>query len=284
MIVLSPGVAQAAFELVDIVRQHQVTQQQLSRAFPRVLSIDCDTARALAMGLGWIAESGDGLLTATDLGNLILATPVYEDRLRQAIWSYVDQVRPPWIANAPSGRSRVMRFVGPQLAQVFAEAGLASELDEAAIGFWDELAARARGRESHRNTAIGRRGERLSFEYETARTGIEPRWVSLDSNSAGYDILSRVHADAAAPLLVEVKASVAGVDGTCHISRNEWAMAADSVHYVFDLWAIDDTAPALFARVAAKEMESHIPTDAGSGSWETVAVPFNAFRDRFGLP
>jgi hypothetical protein len=284
VIILSPGVVQAAFEVVDIAQRHQLTDQQLSRAFPRVLSIECDTACDLAVGLRWIVRSGDGVLAATERGNRVRATPAYEDRLRQAIWAYVDEVRPAWIANAPSGRSRVLRFLGPQLFQVFAEAGLASELDNGAVAFWDELAARARGRESDRNTAVGRRGERLSFNYEISRTGCEPRWVSLDSNSAGYDILSRVHPEIATPLLVEVKASVAGVNGICHISRNEWAMAAESKNYVFDLWAIEDTAPELFARVSAKEMEMHIPTDAGDGCWETVAIPFSAFRERFALP
>ena len=72
-------------------------------------------------------------------------------------------------------------------------------------------------KESIRNASIGERGEKLVFDEEknklraAIKSGISvpkdyPKWVSLEDDSAGYDILS-YDTDTLQPMFIEVKAT-----------------------------------------------------------------------------
>ena len=47
---------------------------------------------------------------------------------------------------------------------------------------------RARGLRDGVLTEIGRRGERLTLQYEQSRTGVEPKWIALESSAHGSAI------------------------------------------------------------------------------------------------
>lgn len=194
---------------------------------------------------------------------------------------YIDVVLPPWVQNASFGRARVLSFAGSEIAQVFVEAGLAHGTDEGVVAFWDELAARARGQKSGRLTAIGRHGERLSLAYEENRTGQKPEWVAIENNADGYDVLSVVGSDNLRQLSIEVKTSTMGLAGSIHLTRNEWERALEGANHVFHLWDTCANVTPRLAVVEPQEMQTHIPTDLGSGSWESVAIPFATFGPRF---
>ena len=284
MITLSPGLAQGCFDLLGIASRNSLTFQEIHTSFAYFGSIAASKVVETTQGLRWIRANDDGTVGVTPSGSQLLSLVGYEPMLRHALLDYIDVVLPPWVQNASFGRARVLAFAGSEIAQVFVEAGLAHGTDESVVAFWDELAARARGQKSGRLTAIGRHGERLSLAYEEYRTGRKPEWVAIENNADGYDVLSVVGADDFRQLSIEVKTSTMGLAGSFHLTRNEWERALEGANHAFHLWdARANVAPRL-AVVEPQDMQTHIPTDLGSGRWESVAIQFAAFGLRFGVP
>ena len=200
--------------------------------------------------------------------------------LRQALLDHIEAAKPPWVQCATYGRSRVMAFAGSGVAQVMVEAGLANGYGDDIVAFWDELAARARGLRDASLSRIGREGERLTITHETARTGREPKWVAINNNSDGYDVLSIVGDGDSGSLSIEVKTTTQGLAGSFHLTRNEWEMAQERVCHVFHLWDVKSQPPRL-AKGSVEAIAAHVPADSGAGTWESVVIPFSAFDYRF---
>lgn len=281
MIAFSPGLAQGCFDLLSIASRNTLTFDEIPSSFAYFGSIAASKVVETTQGLRWICANDDGTVGVTSSGSQLLGIVGYEPMLRQALLDYIDVVLPPWVQNASFGRSRVLSFAGSEIAQVFVEAGLAHGTEESVVAFWDEIAARARGQKTGRLTTIGRHGERLTLAYEENRTGQKPEWVAIENNADGYDVLSVVEPDNLRQLSIEVKTSTLGLSGVFHLTRNEWERALESMKHVFHLWdARANVAPRL-AVVEPQEMQAHIPTDLGSGSWESVAIPFSAFGSLF---
>ena len=281
MIAFSPGLAQGCFDLLSIASRNTLTFHEIHSSFAYFGSIPASKVVETMQGLRWLRANDDGTVGVTPSGSQLLGIVGYEPMLRQALLDYIDVVVPPWVQNASFGRSRVLSFAGSEIAQVFAEAGLAHGTEENVIAFWDELAARARGQKIARLTAIGRHGERLSLTYEENRTGRKPEWVAIENNADGYDLLSIVESDNLRQLSIEVKTSTLGLSGVFHLTRNEWERALESVKHVFHLWDASANMLPRLAVIEPQEMHAHIPADLGSGSWESVAIPFNAFGSLF---
>ena len=281
MIAFSPGLAQGCFDLLVIASRNSLTFQEIHASFAYFGSMPASKVIETTQGLMWIRANDDGTVAVTASGSYLLGIVGYEPMLRQALLDYIDVVLPPWAQNASFGRSRVLSFAGSEIAQVFVEAGLAHGTDHEVVAFWDELAARARGQKSGRLTAIGRHGERLSLAYEENRTGRKPEWVSVENNADGYDILSVVRSEDARQLSIEVKTSTLGVAGAFHLTRNEWERALEVAHHAFHLWDARANSAPWLAVIDPQEMQAHIPSDLGSGSWESVVIPFAAFKSRF---
>lgn len=281
MITLSPGLAQGSFEFIEIVSRSSLTLVQVASSFSHFGAMRSADVVAFSQGTGWVTTGVDGLAALTPKGTRILSLVGYEPRLRQALLDHIDASRPAWIQCAASGRSRVMAFAGGRVAQVMVEAGLASGFDDEVVAFWDTLAARARGLSDASLTEIGRKGERLTIVHEEVRTGIKPKWVAINNNADGYDVLSVVGGGDSRSLSIEVKTSALGVAGALHLTRNEWEMAQERVAHVFHLWDIHRDPPML-AKVSVDQMAAHISVDSGSGRWDTLSVPFKVFLPLFG--
>lgn len=261
--------------------RNTLTFLEISSSFAYFGSIAANKVVETTQALKWIHANSDGTVGVTRSGAQLLGTVGYEAMLRQALLDYIDVVLPPWVQNASFGRSRVLSFVGSEIAQVFVEAGLAHGTDDDIVAFWDELAARARGQKTGHLTAIGRHGERLSLAYEEYRTGQKPEWIALENSADGYDVLSVVNLDDRRHLTIEVKTSTRGISGLFHLTRNEWERASESETHVFHLWDARANLVPHLAVVEPQEMQVHIPADLGSGSWESVTIPFNAFGSLF---
>ncbi|MBL8438561.1 MAG: DUF3883 domain-containing protein [Zoogloeaceae bacterium] len=216
----------------------------------------------------------------TPSGSRLVALQGYEPMLRQALLDHIDAENPPWVQCAAYGRSRVLAFAGNCVAQVLVEAGLANGFDDDVVAFWDELAARARGLRDTKLLELGRQGERLTIKHEEARTGIKPKWVAINNNADGYDVLSVVGKGDARALSIEVKASSSGMSGSLYLTRNEWEMSQERERHLFHLWDLRSEPPRL-AKVLAPDMLDHVPADAGQGRWEVVEVPFFVFAPMF---
>ena len=278
---LSPGLAQSAFELVAIVHQRVVSVGDARHSLGRLASFSASEALDVAEALEWVVADAAGFLQVTDTGRGLHGEPDYVCKLRRAIKDYVRVVRPPWLASASFGRARVLRFLNRQLQQVFSEAGLASDTDSAAVAFWDDLAHAARNDVAGTRMETGRLGERLTVQFEQHRTNRCPRWIAIDNSSAGYDVLSVYGETDEAPLLIEVKTSSASDSAIGHITRNEWTVAEEAERFVFHFWLLADDAPPSLACLDVAALSGHVPTDSGHGQWESVAIPFECFRDKF---
>lgn len=281
MTAISPGSAQAAFELLRLIGVQGLTGPAVIEGLHRIGGIAAAQVLDLTQGLNWIALADDGLLTVSPSGTRLLSLAGYEAMLTQVLLDHAELVSPPWLQNATSGRARVLAFADVGVRQMIVEAGLAEGADERVVTFWDAMAALARGRRDDRLLAIGRQGERLSIAHETGRTGAAPRWVAIDSNEDGFDILSVRSPGDRTPLAIEVKASTLGVRGGAHVTRGEWDTALAGMAHAFHLWDLRSASGPRLAVVAAADLDPHVPSDRGDGRWETTFVPFAPFADRF---
>lgn len=283
MIAFSPGLAQGCFELIGIASRNALSFPQIHASFANLGSLPTAKVISTAQAIGWLRANDEGIASVTPSGSRLLNFAGYESMLRQALLDYIDIERPAWVQNATYGRSRVIRFAGNEIAQVFIEAGLAHSIEAEVVTFWDAMAALARGQKDVRRSEIGRQGERLSIAHEHARTGRAPKWIAIENNEDGYDVLSVVEPDDPRPLSIEVKASTMGLAGAIHLTRNEWERAQEVEHHAFHIWAIKPNAHVV-AILTPMVVQDHIPTDTGSGSWESVEIPYAAFRDHFTTP
>jgi Protein NO VEIN, C-terminal len=278
---LSPGLVQACLELLNLRLRQAITFGEIGSSFPTIGRISSERVIEAVQRLDWMRSGAQNVAEITPAGNRILSLKTYEAALRRAILDYIDVERPAWLQNASFGRMRVLAFAGRDVSQVFVEAGLVGGFDSDVVDFWDDLAARARGQRQAQLNRIGRFGERQTILYEENRTGRRPKWVSVDDNEDGYDVLSVVGSADSRPLSIEVKASSIGLRGTFHVTRNEWDRASETEHHVFHLWNLQSTTAPQLAILLAADVKSHIPCDTGDGRWELVDIPFAAFEHEF---
>lgn len=279
MIPLSPGLLIGAFDLLRLAELAPLRLCEIPGSFGKLGGMPVKEVISVVQGLNWIEATPSGAAVLTLSGERIRGLADHRARTRVAVMDYIDIVRPAWLQAAPSGRSRVLLFAGTAIAQVFDEAGLVSGTDEATVAFWDALAARARGLKDDRLTALGRIGERASLEYEQNRTSHDPRWVALESNADGYDVLSIVDKTDPRPLSIEVKTTTQSNGGHFYLSQNEWRRAQETDHHVFHLWHVNDDRPVYPPTVVtAGAMAAHVPVNEGDGQWQSVMIPFASFE------
>lgn len=155
------------------------------------------------------------------------------------------------------------------------EADLTTSYSDDVILWWDKIGKISRRTSKDERIDIGRRGEKLSIDYERTRTQKEPKWQGFELNFSGYDILSVVDLKNTSLLNIEVKTSNSIWEvATFHLTRNEWTVAQSSLNYVFHLWVLIPKSN-LFI-VSKSEIEKHIPTNNGNGSWEAVEILFSS--------
>ena len=285
MIVLSPGVAFRCFEVLRIAHENPLPLERLRHELPRDRRFDNGEVLGLLQDIGWMRVNDSGTAVLAPAGDRLLSLSASgPSRLRRALLDYVEVFKPAWSKSALDGRARTLQFSPRPLAQTMSEAYLAEGYDDEVIEFWDRLAAIARGQSDIHLSEIGRKGERLTLEYERRRTGVEPTWRSIESNADGYDVLSIVSSQDHAHRQIEVKTSTNGLAGAIHLTRNEWESTATMRHHAFHLWdLLREDSPKL-AVVPRAMMEGHVPQDQGAGTWKEVEIPFSKFEGLFASP
>lgn len=255
--------------------------QRLRSELPRHERFDTQDLLELIQTLGWMRANDSGIAVIAPAGDRILSLESEPNRLRRALLDYVEVVRPPWTMLALDGRMKTLRFAPIEFGQSISEAYLAEGYDSEVIEFWDRLAAIARGQKDIKLSSIGRDGERLSIAYEKHRTGLEPVWRSIESNSDGYDVMSVVSSEDHAHRPIEVKTSTLGLSGSLHLTRNEWFATESMKHHAFHLWDLKNSKAPKLAVVDRALMAQHVPEDKGGGAWSEVEVPFKEFAHLF---
>ena len=176
----------------------------------------------------------------------------------------------------PYGRERVAGLLERDEAQCFRAAGLFDEPPSPEVVlWWDRFAQTVRVEIDDRLLLQGREAERLSLAHERDRLKMlgvarEPRWMAIENNAAGFDILS-FDKGPVEPIsrLIEVKSSTHNPPRII-LTRNEWEAATRfGESYIFHIWTLP--VQALIERSVAQMIE-HIPLDRGSGEWGTVEI------------
>lgn len=198
------------------------------------------------------------------------------DYFKAAIEGLIDTHQPLWVRLAPGGREHVLRAVSINGTQCFRNAGLLETPPRKEVSdWWDALAARVRSEMDARLLEQGREAERRSLEFERSRLrtlGInrEPRWMSVEDNGAGYDILSYAPG-VTEPVnrMIEVKSS-SQEPPRIIITRGEWESAIEyGEAYVFHIWRVGAAMP---VEMNVASMKRHVPIDQGVGTWLKVEI------------
>jgi hypothetical protein len=276
---LSPGLVHSCSDLLSLINRRAVSLTEIRASFTSIGVIPIENTIEYSQKMRWLSTNDIGLAEVTRGGHRLLSSEPIQGRMRQALLDVIEIERPFWIQNAIQGRRQVLDFVSNAIAQVFLEAGLVDGTSPDVVAFWDTLAQEARGQRNSTLLKIGRDGERLSIEYETIRTGRTPRWVAIDNNADGFDLLSVVSNTSTQKLSIEVKATTVGTSAVMHLSRNEWDYAISARTHVFHLWDIASPEPRL-AVLQCADIGDHIPKDNKDGLWQEVTIPFNAFEGK----
>ncbi len=228
---------------------------------------------------GTAGQAAVDLTAAAKLIDVLQFSQLKEDSqsMRVFLSKLLDYDTPPWAMAVVRGRGTLQSLMPPAVIQCFSLAKLFDlEPDIDAVLWWDRLADAQRVYENKKLKDIGRKGERLTIAYETKRLvelGIKdkPRWVSLDDEWLGYDILSfDIMPDGTiANRLIEVKAC-SGLPLRIFLTRNEWdrALQAKDAHR-FHVWYLP--AEKLF-ELNWEHLSAHIPEDKGNGHWREISI------------
>jgi hypothetical protein len=203
-------------------------------------------------------------------------SPIRTEELRLTLFRLAVRLKPFWAKISFLGRDRVRAVLSGGPLQCLNYAGLLGPIDESVRQWWDELAAHFRAEQSQKLLEIGRQGEQLSFQLETEtlqKLGISevPVWISIEDNTAGYDILSYRRTDNGrlSKLFIEAKATTTR-EYVFILTRHEWEVAAEAgSNFRFHFWYLPT--PAVWI-ATVEEVAIHIPSDHGSGLWDKVRL------------
>jgi hypothetical protein len=283
MIDISPGIISSGCELLEIIKKTEIAFADISRSFGKIGVSSIDHILNLTQYLDWIRINNKGIAKLSPKGERIINTTGDPLRLRQAIVDYVDVAKPSWLQNAPYGRKKLLLYASKNVYQCFLEAELIVATSEEVVKYWDTLSAMARGIQKDALVEIGRKGEKLSIQYEKNRTGVDPKWIALESNQDGYDILSVNDKDNKQKLSIEVKTTKMKSGAFFYISQNEWNWSLESANHIFHLWDISGNGPRL-AILTTSQVRPHISINQGTGEWQNVRLPFEGFFEHFKKP
>jgi len=283
MIRLSPGILVSSHHLLRELLEHEEIDT-LSR-YIKINSIDgtktldvVDTIKACK----WIEIIGDAV-KLTSRGIQIAQNFDIEIR-RLMIGDYIKYSNDSWISIVPRGRKECSPYLPPDVLACINKAGLliVPVTDEIVL-WWDQQAQSVRKEQELYTLEIGRIGEKLTIDYEKRRTKKNPIWKSIESNLAGYDVLSIIEEGSTIKLTIEVKTSEKPIEAAyAYITRHEWDVAIDSSNYLFHFWHIEGNLKKL-AVLDVMEIKPNIPNDEGDGEWQKVTIPFNIYKEKFQL-
>lgn len=199
----------------------------------------------------------------------------YRGCIRHVLLAY----QPIWARVMLKGRSRFYEALERDEQSVFRQTGILDEPPENDfVEWWDVLTKELRLIDDLEKMARAREAERLSIAHEAERLekeGIKetPKWIGLDDNTKGYDVLSYERdGNQIINKLIEVKSTIAS-PLRFRLTRNEWDQAEKfGAAYLFHVWDMLKKPPALFVRTV-EQVRPHIPSDNEKGRWKDAEIP-----------
>jgi Protein NO VEIN, C-terminal len=270
MVEFSRTFSMSAFECVRQIRLRRVVHTgSLQEIIEVIKTVDADGATL-------------DFEAAVELDQILPHTCPIEDAVtfyRECIDVVIRNHRPIWVKTITVGRSFVNKLQRDE-QQCFEAAGLLEDpISDAIVAWWGRTSDMARMLNDGFFNEQGRAAEKLSLEHEAgrmARLGLpgSPKWMAVEDNRLGYDILS-YDPGPVSPIarVLEVKSTIAS-PLRFFVTRNEWDVCQKmGSAYHFHIW--DMKTGVLHERTAA-EIAPHIPTDQGRGRWSRVEIRVGA--------
>jgi hypothetical protein len=272
----SVGTLYAIQDLFEHLEKHIVSHEHFLEGFSKYGSSTVTDVYSTATELSWICRAENGQLVPTEFGKAANQGKDRPTKLRYQLANIIERTKPTWGGLLPKGRKEAKAGFSDEIKQCFEEALLLGEMTDEIVHWWDRLSGIMREVGQRQLLETGRRGERLTLRYEETRTSRKPSWQSIESNYAGYDVLSVRDQNDNTPLKIEVKASTRPFSrADIHITQNEWITASASLDvYLLHLWLLEPE-PMLFI-VPSDVVLAHIPADQGKGRWRNVQIPMHA--------
>lgn len=198
---------------------------------------------------------------------------------RSCIEHLILRHRPIWVRVMMLGRKKFIQKVSRDERQCFRGAGLLDEPPDMTVIRWlDQITGRIRHDLDAVKLERARHAEQLTIQHESERLRrlgirLEPRWIAIEDNTAGYDVMS-YDKGAVEPIarLIEVKSTIVS-PLRFTLTRNEWEQALKfGESYHFHIWHMEIEGQRLFERTVT-DMAPHIPTDNEKGRWRNAEIP-----------
>ncbi|MED1127619.1 DUF3883 domain-containing protein [Bacillus paralicheniformis] len=267
----SVGILYSVQEFLKFVKKTPIKTSDFISLFNRFEATSSSSVLEIAENCNWIKIDIDSNVKVTSKGDEVVSENNMRDALRIQLKHLIGDIKPSWSYLIDRGRKEAFQYFPLDVQQCFKEAELINSYEADVVKWWDKFASVTRGKQQDTQLETGREGERLSLEFERNRTGKEPIWQSIDSNLAGYDILSVIDENNDTPLRIEVKTStVRSNEFTFYISRNEWSIAEASPNYIFHFWVLG-IEPDLYI-LDKNDIKPSIPLNQGNGIWENAKV------------
>jgi hypothetical protein len=267
----SVGILYSVQEFLKFVKETPVKTSEFVTLFKRFEATSPPLILELAENSNWIKIDLDSNVSVTSKGEEVVYEANMKDALRVQLKHLIGDFKPTWSYLIHKGRKEAYQYFPSDVRQCFKEAELIDSYEQDVVRWWDMFASIARGKQQDSQLEIGRTGEQLSLEYEKRRIGKRAIWQSVDSNLAGYDILSSVSTTDYTPLRIEVKASTVKSNiFKFFLSKNEWNVAEASPNYLFHFWVLGKE-PQLYI-LDKSDVAPSIPINQGNGVWENVKV------------
>jgi hypothetical protein len=260
----------SAFEGLKLIRKYSARQPGLSVAnlVELIERVDQD-------GRNLDLEAGGYLHTIVD-EDCSLDSPLFYQTCIKAI---VIKHQPVWTRAMRQGRKRFVRGLLTDDVDVFTAAGLMLDPPPiSVVSWWDDVVGHAKLKFEIEKMEQARFAEKLSIDSEIARLkklglDMQPDWMGLDDNFAGYDVLSHdIVEGEVVPLMIEVKSTTVS-PLRFYLTRNEWNQAEKiGESYIFHVWDMAKSPPILHVRTLA-QVAPHIPDDNNAGKWSNVEIP-----------
>lgn len=266
----SVGILYSSHIFLDEVAKGNIDDISFVNIWRKYIVADSRSIFETALKCEWITIS-DMKIELTKKGERIVSTHDVVEKLRIQLLDILQYNKPSWAASIPYGRNEAFQFMPIEAKQCFIEANLIGNFDDTTIMWWDKLSSIVRGYFDDEKIRLGRIGEKLTMQYEKERTKFDPKWISIDTNLCGYDVLSRVSVNDETPLAIEVKTCLNN-EKRFYLSKNEWNTSKLLKNYIFHIWIVDKKIDPELIILEPDEMAKHIPNDNGNGEWETVQI------------
>lgn len=265
----SVGVLHSSFAFMKLVKQTEMTDNDFLGTFRLLNVADAKVVLSACLHYNWVSVNERNKLIVAPEGNRILEIKTPPARLREQLYQMIVLDNPLWASNLYLGRKESSKFFPTDVAQCFEEAQLLNDYSIDIVRWWDKAANLSRGKNDIAMIELGRCAEAMSIEYEQKRTKITPHWVAIDSNLAGYDILSQVSPECQETLAIEVKGCRNSLNVCFYLTRNEWDSAKLIKNYIFHVWHINHYENILYI-LSPQDIALYVPDDTNCSTWEKM--------------